>query len=473
MFFDESRESMIIMARLWILVSAVLLIVVWRSRRGSVGLPLAYAFGLTLIHFSGALPYCVRGYRPTHPVLIANNVGLHSTFLGFEQALLGLVGLVIGVVAATFFVSQRSSEIAKEITRENLRLPTTMVLIAIIIIMIVLPVARFVPSAGSVGVAGTGLSMVGACLACWNSWMQGQHKRTVVILLISSIAFPATTLILYGFTAVGVGYASAVWVFVLSFFRPRWVAILAMLCLIYGGYSMYVNYMREREAIRGEVWGGADIGRRVGRTGKIFTRFEFFDASKHAHLEALDFRLNQNHVVGSCVDHMSAGRQGYARGATIWIAATAWVPRIIWKNKPSVAGSGGLVARYTGLKFGEGTSVGVGQIMEFYLNWGPWFVLIGMSGMGFALRWFDLRAAEHLRAGNYAGFVRFFIPAAGLLNVNGNTATMIASLAAGVVFVRVLDRTVFAAYIENRLREMRKSLGTEPLPSLRMRGSRL
>ena len=59
------------------------------------------------------------------------------------------------------------------------------------------------------------------------------------------------------------------------------------------------------------------------------------------------------------------------------------VPRALWPDKPAVGGGGSLVTEYTGIPFEEGTSVGAGQVLEFYVNFGIPGVLAGFAGLGF------------------------------------------------------------------------------------------
>ena len=87
----------------------------------------------------------------------------------------------------------------------------------------------------------------------------------------------------------------------------------------------------------------------------------------------------------------------FARGETIWHAIIAPVPRALWPNKPIVAGSGDLVSRYTGIMFAEGTSVGIGPVMEMYVNFGSAGVFVGFIVIGLFLGYIDFRAGESLR----------------------------------------------------------------------------
>src|SRR5262249_48114281 len=145
--------------------------------------------------------------------------------------------------------------------------------------------------------------------------------------------------------------------------------VVAGLLLGFVGLSVYVSYMRDRSEIRDVVWGGQSLGDRVDRVATTFHAFEWFDPSKDEHLARIDSRLNQSFLVGAAVSRLS-DIGGFAGGETLWDALIAVVPRALWPDKPVVAGSGNLVTRFTGIEFAAGTSVGIGQVMEFYVNFG-------------------------------------------------------------------------------------------------------
>ena len=80
--------------------------------------------------------------------------------------------------------------------------------------------------------------------------------------------------------------------------------------------------------------------------------------------------MNQNQLVGAAVQYLESGYAPFATGDTLIQSALAIIPRAIWPDKPVFAGSPGLVTQYTGIQFAAGTSVGVGQVLEFYINFG-------------------------------------------------------------------------------------------------------
>jgi hypothetical protein len=75
----------------------------------------------------------------------------------------------------------------------------------------------------------------------------------------------------------------------------------------------------------------------------------------------------------------------YAYGQTFIDAGIALVPRILWRDKPSIAGGSQFVGQFTGIRrlAGDTTSVGLPYQFEFYANGGPIAVVCGLFIVGF------------------------------------------------------------------------------------------
>jgi hypothetical protein len=145
--------------------------------------------------------------------------------------------------------------------------------------------------------------------------------------------------------------------------------------------------------------------------------------------------MNLNAQVGAAVDYIQTGGTGFARGDTIQAAVIALVPRALWPEKPPAGGTGDLVAEYTGLRFAEGTSVGIGVIMELFINFGSPAVFLGCVAIGALLAVLDRLAALNLRAGDHAGFVQWYVPGLALQQVGGSLMEVAASAAGALVAV--------------------------------------
>src|SRR5207249_1043959 len=147
-----------------------------------------------------------------------------------------------------------------------------------------------------------------------------------------------------------------------------------------------------------------------------------------------------------------SGRANYANGETLWDAIIALIPRALWADKPVEAGSGDLVTRYTGIEFAKGTSVGIGQVMEFYINFGTLGVVLGFTVLGALLSIVDSAAGRKLAAGDWPGFALWYVPGLALLQVGGSLAEITASFAASLVAALMVNQLLFrGARIGERL----------------------
>ncbi|HBY61291.1 MAG TPA: hypothetical protein DEH78_15835, partial [Solibacterales bacterium] len=159
--------------------------------------------------------------------------------------------------------------------------------------------------------------------------------------------------------------------------------------------------------------------------------FEGFSPYENRHLELLDLRLNQNWLVGAAVQYIENTGE-FAEGATIRGAFMAMIPRLVWPDKPPNS-SGRLVSQYTGIEFAQGTSVGVGQVMEFYINYGRIGIVVGFLLIGLLLAFLDTRAYRALVTGDFTTFVTFFVMALAATSLGNSLAELAGSVAAALV----------------------------------------
>jgi hypothetical protein len=153
--------------------------------------------------------------------------------------------------------------------------------------------------------------------------------------------------------------------------------------------------------------------------------------------------------VGAAVNMLETTGQ-FARGETIIDAFLGLIPRVIWPNKPIRAGSGDLVTRFTGIEFAEGTSVGIGQVMEFYGNFGREGVVIGLFLIGLVVGTADRMAGWYLAAGDWKRFAAWYLPALGMLQTGGSLFELLTSTVAAGVSIRVCHAFVIPM-LESRL----------------------
>jgi len=161
----------------------------------------------------------------------------------------------------------------------------------------------------------------------------------------------------------------------------------------------------------------------------MITRLEPLNINRSDHVGMLLTRLNESTLVGAGVENYTDGFVDLVHGATVPIWAL--IPRAVWPGKPQVGGGGELVSEFTGIAFAEQTSVGIGQTLEFFMNFGQNGVIFGFLIWGFILARFDLLMRQGLDEARIGPVLVGGLCGAAMLQPNGNlleiTVTTIAS----------------------------------------------
>lgn len=441
-----SKSNLRELVAAWLVILVLLIWAQWRNKR-SAGLPLGYALNLSLIHLTGAFIYCFDYYVPRDPVLLQSEYQLKFTYLGFWVSLIGFLAFCLGsCIVPIVFRAKPLPQMHRHWPQVREQLPSTLLLMAILFFLLG-PIMRRIPSLASVSVVGTNLAVAAVALLTFVAVARRDRKKTYGWMA-STMSFPLLTTVFLGFAGYGITAAVNAWGIIFRFFRPKVLGVIILICSCTAGITGYVNYMRERGGIRDSVWGAQSFTNRLSRMARIITRFETFNPYQQEHLEIIDVRLNQNDLVGRSVEYITSNRVQYAEGGTLQAAAVSWIPRILWPNKPKTGGSGSLVSRYTGRKFADGTSIGVGQIMEFYINWGIPSVFIGMAVLGFMMGYVDQRAAAGLNSGDFWTFTRWCLPGLGMVQPGGALSELVGTTAAAFVLVTGLHWWMFSKYYE-------------------------
>jgi hypothetical protein len=209
--------------------------------------------------------------------------------------------------------------------------------------------------------------------------------------------------------------------------------------------------MGQRNGIRDVVWiEQASLIDRLERISRIVTQFEMLNLDNPDQVEAINGRLNQNLLVGAAIERHERGISDLAYGATVpwWVL----IPRVIWPNKPVVGGSGDVVSVFTGVHFEAGTSVGIGQVLEFYINFGTLGVALGFLAYGFVLVWLDAGIARALAASDARGLLLRAMPGLTMLQPGGSLLEItVACVAAIVAAHAILHLRLFHLPVMDRL----------------------
>jgi hypothetical protein len=386
----------------------------------SLGLPLAYLFSLLLIHVPGAYVYVVADF----PFLS------YSDFVevGIRFTAIASVSFVGGAWAVRLFSTGRPPISAETDQRRF----SFFCLICGWLSTYALGSLHAISSVGAAIDRAGGIWMLGVMLGL-RSAVKRSNLMMAGMWLGALAVYPVLMLLLGGFLS----YGSAAMIIVLSILtvsvRNWWKVIIGLIVAVYLGLNVFVNYFGQREEIRKEVWGGAPLTDRIDATLDIFRDFRWFNPNNMGHVIALDQRLNQNFFTGLAADRIEQGSVDYLYGRSVWEGLIALIPRALWPDKPVFAGSPKIVSEMTGLTLNENTSFGVGNVMEFHINFGIPGLIVGFFLLGLALRALDRYAAMSLRRGDFGNAVIGFLPAIALIQPNGSLVEISSGAAAALV----------------------------------------
>lgn len=420
-----------------------LLFLVWMLRRDSVslGLPVAYLGGLLLIHVPGAwAAYQTNGIY-----------GAGLIEVGFRLTTIGAVVFLVGVwIARLVFPAQPLTTHRRAATRPPPeRLVTQFAadqrqywlfcLLAGWLLIYGLGAILRIPSLGAVVEKGGAIWMLGVMLALADSLRK--KKLGQAVLWVGALAvYPVLMLLLAGFVSYGAAAVMIVIALLAVSAKSYWRVISSIPLIGFVGISLFVNYFAIRSEIRASVWGGAPMTERLDQVSDMLENFEFFNVENPAHLKAVDARLNQNYFVGLSADRLDRGVVDYLYGRSFLEGLISLVPRAIWPDKPVYGGSPEIVRKMTGLQLAKNTSWGVGNVMEFYINFGIPSLIFGFLMLGASIGALDRLAANALRVGDLGGVFPFFLPCVALIQPNGSLVELTGGAAAAVVAGLVWER---------------------------------
>jgi len=404
---------------IFICVSALLWLL-WLLRRDriSLGLPIAYLYSLLLIHVPGAFAHVVgRDFL--------FNLDLIEIAMRFTA--IGSMCFVAGVWLA------RSSTARMPVRREADRQHFWWfcLLGGWSCVYGLSPLYR-IPSVSAAVDKGGGIWMLGVMLGLRAAFQRGDRKW-IGVWLGALIVYPVLMLLLGGFLS----YGSAAIIVVCSALtistRSNWLVAVGITVFVFLSLSIFVNYYQHRNDIRDQVWGGAPLEARIDSVVDTVKDFEWLDPTNRKHLIALDQRLNQNYFVGLAARRIEQGQADYLHGDSVWEGLLALVPRAFWPEKPVFAGSPKIVSKMTGLRLSPTTSFGVGNVMEFQINFGVPGVVIGFFALGWLIGTLDLKAAIAEGRGDLGRLILFFLPCVALIAPNGSIVELFSGSAAALV----------------------------------------
>jgi putative effector of murein hydrolase LrgA (UPF0299 family) len=393
---------------------------VWilRRNRVSLGLPVAYLFSLLLIHVPGAIAHIVGDD-------VLGNSDL--TEMGMRFATIGTICFGAGV-----WLARLSKTEVTEYRRSDREHFWVFCLFAGWVFTYGLSFLRAIPTLGATIDKGGAVWMLGVMLGL-RAAMMCSDRKWVGIWLTALMVYPVLMLLLGGFLSYGTMSTVIVLSVLVISIRSHWRVAAGVIVAAVLGFNLFLSYFQQRDEIREAVWGGAPMEVRIDASMNIFRDFEWFDPSNEKHLISLDARLNQNYFVGLAATRIRNGDVDSLYGRSLWEGLLSLVPRILWPDKPVFGGSPAIVAEMTGLILSETTSWGVGNVMEFYINFGIPGVVIGFLLLGWLIGMLDQTAAIADADGDFGRLLLFFLPAVAMIQPNGSLVELTGGSAAALV----------------------------------------
>lgn len=405
----------------WILIClAAYVWLAWLLRRDrlSLGLPLAYLTGLLLIHVPGAaIPLFSDTFDFNNEVV---EIGIRLTAIAS-------LCFVAGILVARFLSKRRPVYVYAE-RREFWHF----CLIGGLIVAFGLGFLGDMASLRSAVDRGSALWILGA-LCGLRLALNRMNFRAMASWAVATMVYPVFILLLGGFMSYGSAAVINVAAALMVSARNALKLIVVGTLSAYLGLTVFVNYFQHRTAYRDVAWSDAGFDDRVDAAIDMFSNFHWFDPYDDQQLNALDKRLNQNYFVGLAALRLQQEQVHYLYGRSIWEGVMALVPRALWPDKPVYGGSGTIVADMTGLQLDENTSWGVGNVMEFDINFGTPGVAVGFLILGFLLGWLDRKAAYADASDDLGKLLLFFLVGVALIQPGGSIVEITGGAAAAAV----------------------------------------
>jgi hypothetical protein len=408
-----------------ILALAIVLTMAMRDR-STFGLPLAYTIALLFIHVPGALAY-------------AASDGAYSGMAAGDYPAIGITLTLVGVCS---FIAGLALVKSQDSPAKRTTLPALHTLVESRFLLFCLLAGwvfsfgagplRAIPTLGAAINFGSAIWILGVMLG-----LHGAISRRKIVPIAAwgaaILVYPSVILIFGGFLSYGSTTLMIILAFLLAQLRKIWLAGAILIISLFAGLSLFVNYFEGRSALRDVLWSGAGTGDRVDAVANTFSDFKFFSTTEPSHLDALALRLNQNEFVGIAYERLQNKEVEFLQGRSFYEGLIALVPRALWPDKPVFGGSGSTVRDMTGLQLSETTSWGVGNVMEFYINFGLFSLVGGFLVLGFLIGWLDTRSVRALRGPEPEKAVLFFLPGVALVAPGGSMVELVAGPAAALL----------------------------------------
>jgi hypothetical protein len=226
----------------------------------------------------------------------------------------------------------------------------------------------------------------------------------------------------------------------------------------YFALSFFLGYWSIREDIRRTIWYGgsatATLDVRANLASELINSFQFFDPTNPDHLAPIDGRFNYNWLTGLTVQRIQTNIVDYAYGETIVDAVLMLIPRAIWPDKPVFQGDNSVVWEYAGYRLLGGTLL-PGSLMESYLNFGTFGVVVIFALLGTIIGLVDSLAATYLSREDITSFTLVLVPSFSLLLVGDSFIGIVAGSVSGFLTIYIVNGIIRADVLNRNIQKTR------------------
>lgn len=433
---------------LWVVLVALSALHLMRRDRNYIGLTVAYLAILTLSHLPAPFVQILPWYTPTR--------NPQFTQQGYVISVVALISFLIGVmvVQPTLHLSAQRNWSNTPPVKQPPPAPTARSLplayfgIGLLSYFILTPLFGTIPTLSSVLSNAGKLLFIGAILVLYQV-KTGDRPRYYGLVLIPVLAWPLVTVTNEGFLGFGIVSAGITLIFLLKSFQVRLSVrnVLVVVVVSYFSLSLISTYLATRETIRGSVWNGDTLRDRTEVVYQnLVSNFIFFNIFDQKQLSIGEERLDLDYQTGLAMERINAGIVDYENGSTIISAGLMLIPRFIWLDKPIILGGNVLVSQFTGMQFPVTTTVSLGHVMEFYINFGLLGVIIGFIILGVLISAFDKAAAVALLENRFYAVAFYLTPAFGFLLVGDDLIALTGTVGSALVTVAMMNLVIRTFY---------------------------
>jgi hypothetical protein len=349
---------------------------------GGIGLGIRFLFLLSTFDFflAGPFLYFLADITPKGVGENYRNAALSLTLYGFLSFLVAGYYIVPSLMGSRLSMPTAWTALA---TKERLAVQRKAgyhLLKVGLVSLLLNPIALRIPTVRAIWSTINCLIETGMVMLFINAILANDRRRLVNLFMLQ-VGIGAVRAVFSGHFGFVVLQSQLLLCLALLSSRPRpsaWLILGVAGCIAFIPVTIWLS---GREKMREAMGKGAGISERITAFLEGATMPDSINPIDEANLNRVQERLDYSNLFAAALQH-TPENEPYAMGSTIFEPAMmALIPRIIWPSKPISAGGSAYVTRFTGIDF-QNASIATSYFFEFYVNYGPVAVIIGMGILG-------------------------------------------------------------------------------------------